>query len=210
MILRRPKARIDVEMPAAGMAAVRITYPAGGTGRPPAADDLDLALGLIAWGFHRTHENEVRGIAERVRDLATAIAASPDGSLPAGTVRVGTRSRGTVDVALIPWSGDRGLTRITCELAGSAVGPVPVVKGSPSAAALVIAGLAAAMWLAGEGDADDRLALALSLEGLTAWYREAHRMTPARDAVHAARNHAADRLRDAGRVPPTCLAGAPA
>ena len=30
------------------------------------------------------------------------------------------------------------------------------------------------------------------------------------DAVHAARNHAADRLRDAGRVPPTCLAGAPA
>jgi hypothetical protein len=35
-------------------------------------------------------------------------------------------------------------------------------------------------------------------------------MTPARDAVHAARSHAADRLRDAGRVPPPCLAGAPA
>ena len=42
-----------------------------------------------------------------------------------------------------------------------------------------------------------------------AWYAEAHRMTPARDAVRSARAHAADRLRSAGRDLPPSLWDAP-
>ena len=48
----------------------------------------------------------------------------------------------------------------------------------------------------------------LAMEGLLAWYREAHRMTPPRQAVESARTHAIDRLTAAGRATPPALAGA--
>ena len=205
---RAAKPMIDVEFPGAGLAGVRVS-PGTGTGRPPEADRLDLALGLIAWGVHRTHEDEVRPAADRVRELATAVAASDDGRVPEGTVRVVTRTQGLVPVQLASWSGDRGLTRVRAEISHSAVGPVPLIKGSPSAGMLMLAGLCAVMDDAERSDADGRLALALALEGLIAWYAEAHRMTPARDAVRSARAHAADRLRSAGRDLPPSLWDAP-
>ena len=67
--------------------------------------------------------------------------------------------------------------------------------------------LAAGTWAAGEEDPHGRLALALAMEGLLAWYREAHRMTPPRQAVESARTHAIDRLTAAGRAIPPALAG---
>jgi hypothetical protein len=202
-------ARVEVEWRDASTAAVRVTYPRGGTGRGSAADHLDLVLGLLAWGMHGTHESDVRGAADRIRDLATTIATTPEGPLPDGAVRAATRTRGTLDVEIVPWSGAAGLTRVELDLVPSAVGPVPVTKGSPSAPVLLLAGLVAALEGAGESNPDDRLALALALEGLTAWYRVAHRLTPARDAVEAARLHAADRLRAAGQALPPALAGTP-
>ena len=208
MIGRGAKPTIEVEMPAAGLAAVRVS-PGRASGRPPEADRLDLALGLLAWGVHRTHEGEVRGVADRIRELATAVAASDDGRVPEGTVRVNTRTQGVTPVQLVAWSGARGLTRVKAEISHSSVGPVPLVKGSPSPGMLVLAGLCAVMDEAEASDADARLALALALEGLIGWYAEAHRMTPARDAVRAARGHAADRLRSAGRDLPPCLWDAP-
>jgi hypothetical protein len=96
---------------------------------------------------------------------------------------------------------------VELDLLHSAVGPVPVAKGSPSAPVLLLAGLVAALASAGVAAPGDRLAVALALEGLTAWYRVAHRLTPARDAVEAARVHAADRLRAAGHALPPALAG---
>ena len=120
-----------------------------------------------------------------------------------------TRTQGLVPVQLASWSGDRGLTRVWAEISHSAVGPVPLIKGSPSAGMLMLAGLCAVMDDAERSDADGRLALALALEGLIAWYAEAHRMTPARDAVRSARAHAADRLRSAGRDLPPSLWDAP-
>ena len=209
MIGRGSKPTIEVEVPAAGLAAVRVS-PGRGSGRPPEADRLDLGLGLLAWGVHRTHEGEVRGVADRIRELATAVAASDDGRVPEGTVRVNTRTQGVVPVQLAAWSGARGITRVKAEIAHSPVGPVPLVKGSPSPGMLVLAGLCAVMDESEASDADARLALALSLEGLIAWYAESHRMTPARDAVRAARAHAVDRLRSAGRDLPPSLWDSPA
>jgi len=209
MLRRRPIATIEVEWRDAATAASRVTSPGGGTGRGDAADHLDLVLGLLAWAMHGTNESDVRGAADRIRDLATAVAATPDGPLPPGAVRAATRSRGTLDVEIVPWSGDQGLTRVQLDLVHSAVGPVPITKGSPAAPVLLLAGLVAGLANADGGSPEGRLALALALEGLTAWYREAHRLTPARDAVEAARLHAADRLRAAGRALPPALAGTP-
>jgi len=208
MLRRDSKPRIDVDFPGPGLAGVR-WWPGGGSGRPQQADRLDLVLGLLAWGIHRTHEAGVRPAADRIRELATAVAQSPDGRVPDGAVRVATRTQGMVPVQICAWSGDRGLTRVKAEISRSSVGPVPLIKGSPAAGTLVLAGLCAAMDQSEAGDADDRLALALALEGLIVWYAEAHRMTPARDAVHAARSHAAERLQAAGRALPPCLGDGP-
>lgn len=202
-------ATIEVEWRDAARAATQVTFPRGGTGRGDDADRLDLLLGLLAWGMHGTHESDVRGAADRVRVLASAIADTPEGSLPPGMVRVATRSRGTLDVEIVPWVGDAGFARVRLDLVHAAVGPVPVTNGSPSPPALMLAGLTAALAAAEDARPDGRMAIALCLEGLTAWYREAHRMTPARDAVEAARLHAADRLRAAGRPLPPSLAGTP-
>ncbi len=202
-------ARIEVEWRDAATAAVQVTFPRGGTGRGNAADHLDLVLGLLAWGMHGTHESDVRGAADRIRALATIVATTPVGPLPGGAVRAATRTRGALDVQIVPWSGAAGLTRVELDLVHSAVGPVPVTKGSPPAPMLLLAGLVAAVAGTAEAGPDDRLALSLALEGLTTWYRVAHRLTPARDAVEAARLHAADRLRAAGHDVPPALAGMP-
>ncbi len=203
------KPGIDVVFAGPGLAGVRVGAGAG-SGRPPEADRLDLALGLLAWGVHRTHEDEVRMVADRMRELATAVAASNDGRVPEGTVRVATRTQGLVPVELTTWVDDPGLTHVRAEISHSAVGPVPLIKGSPASGMLVLAGLCAVMDEAERCDADGRLALALALEGLIAWYAKAHRMTPARDAVASARIHAVDRLAAAGRGVPPSLWDAPA
>lgn len=210
MIRRKPLARIEVEFPAPGFAAPRVSFPGGGSGRPQAADRLDLVLGLLASGVHGTAEGDVRAAADRMRAVATAIAGSPDGTVAPGTVTVPTRREGIVDMELVPWSGARGGVTVTLDLVRSAVGPVPVCRSGSSSTMLMLAGLMAACWDARDSGADSRLALALSIEGLIAWYAEAHRLTPVRDAVESARTHAADRMRAAGRVPPDALSGAPA
>lgn len=202
-------ARIEVEWRDAATAAVEVTFPRGGTGRGNAADHLDLVLGLLAWGMHGTYESDVRGAVDRIRALATIVATTPEGPLPGDAVRATTRTQGTLDMQIVPWSGAAGLTRVELDLVHSAVGPVPVKKGSPPASMLLLAGLVAAVASTAEAGPEDRLALSLALEGLTAWYRVAHRLTPARDAVEAARLHAADRLRAAGHGLPAALAGTP-
>lgn len=192
-------ARMEVEFPSPGTAAVQVVAPGDGTGRDPAADRLDLMLGLLAWGIHRTDEAQVRGVADDIRAVATGIADAPTGAI----------APGGLDVQLVRWSGVPGVARVAIELTTSVVGPVPVLRASPAPARVVLAGLCAALWEAHDSDAGGRLVIALALEGITAWYRDAHRLTPPRDAVRAARAHAADRLRAAGHVPPPCLDDGP-
>ena len=210
MIRRGALARLEVQFPQPGTAGVRASFRGGGTGRPAPADVLDLVLGMLAWGVHGTDENAVRPTADRIRAVATAIAASPDGAVPAGTIEMPTRAQGVVPVSPGQWDDACRSAPVTVELVHAAVGPVPVRKGSPPAPSLVLGGLVAAAWDARGAGPEGRLALALALEGLIAWYAEAHRLTPARDAVASARIHAADRLRAAGHPLPPALTDAPA
>jgi hypothetical protein len=206
VIGRGSLARLEVRFPQPGSGAVRTSFPGGGTGRPAQADVLDLALGMLAWGVHGTDEGAVRATADRIRAVATAIAGSPDGAIPPGTITVTTRTHGTVAVGLADWGDAPGGTVVAVDLVRAAVGVVPVRSGSPPAPSLVLGGLVACAWDAMGADAPGRLAIALALEGLIAWYTEAHRLTPARDAVASARMHAADRLRAAGHALPPALA----
>ena len=201
---------MDVAFPAPGEAAVRMDAADSGSGRGLAADRLDLALGLMAWTVHRMHEDHGPAFGEAVRRLAAEIADSPDGTVTAGSVRASVRGGRSLDVQFTDWPRGRGGTRIRIDLVRSAVGPVTVLRHTgASPQVLGLAALVAAAWACSQEDAHGRLALALAMEGLLAWYREAHHMTPPRQAVEAARTHAVDRLHDAGRSVPPALSGTP-
>jgi len=210
VIPRKPYARMEVALPAPGEAAVRIDATTPGSGRGLAADRLDLTLGLMAWTVHGMHEDHGPAFGEAIRRLAAEIADSPDGTVAAGSVRASVRGGRSVDVQFTEWPRGRGGTRVRIDLVRSAVGPVTVLRdkgASPQVLGLVA--LVAAAWACSEEDAHGRLALALAMEGLLVWYREAHHMTPPRQAVEAARIHAVDRLHEAGRAVPPALAGTP-
>lgn len=194
-------------MPAPGLVAVRFSQRNGGSGRGAAADRLDLALSLMAWTVHRMHEDHGPAFGEAVKRLASAIADSADGTIPEGILRAQGRGGPSLEVQFTEWPSSRGGTRVRINLEKSAVGPVGVLKSPPrSPQVLGLAALVAGAWDARQEDAHGRLALGLAMEGLLAWYREAHRMTPPRQAVEAARTHAMDRLEAAGRSLPPALA----
>ncbi|MBY0396861.1 MAG: hypothetical protein K2X91_10400, partial [Thermoleophilia bacterium] len=69
---------------------------------------------------------------------------------------------------------------------------------APAALALLVA-------LGADAGADDRLRLALGVEGLVAWYRDSARSTPPRHALAFALDHAGRRLAEAGRALPPGL-----
>ena len=122
------------------------------------------------------------------RGLLSAIADSADGSIPEGILRASGRGAAPMEVRITDWPSARGGTRVRGVLTRSAVGPVTVLKSPPkSPQVLGLAALVAGAWDARQEDAHGRLALALAMEGMLAWYREAHRMTPPRQAVEAAR-----------------------
>ncbi len=207
MILSREYARLEVALPAPGSAAVRFSPRGGGSGRGEAADRLDLILGLMAWTVHRMHEDHGPAFGDAVSRLASAIADTADGMIPDDIVRAQVRGGQTTEVQLTEWPSGRGGTRVRINLERSAVGPVGILKSPPrSPQVLGLAALVAGAWGARQEDAHGRLALALAMEGLLGWYREAHRMTPPRQAVEAGRTHAMDRLQAAGRGLPPALA----
>jgi len=207
VLLSREYAHLEVALPAPGLAAVRFSQRNGGSGRGEAADRLDLTLGLIAWTVHRMHEDHGPAFGAAVKRLASAIADSPDGCIPEGILRAHGRGGPSVEVQFTEWPSARGGTRVRINLEKSAVGPVGVLTSPPrSPQVLGLAALVAGAWNSRQEDPHGRLALALAVEGILAWYREAHRMTPPRQAVEAARTHAIDRLEAAGRSLPPALA----
>jgi hypothetical protein len=109
-------------------------------------------------------------------------------------------------LAVVPWEG-RGAVGVEAELLEAADGLVPRFSRSPSKAGPLreIAALALLVALAADADGDARLALALGIEGVLAWFRETDRLSPSRDVLRFARAHAGDRLREAGRSLPAGL-----
>lgn len=202
----KPIVKAEVALPAPGRAAVRLRVPTGDPDAVAPAARVRMAAGLVAAAYHRAPDNRVPGFEECLVELAQGIAADAPGA-PGGRIvhlgplgvrefllldAWGAEPRGVVTAKLVAARGNRA---------------VPKVTGSPSFAgpSVEIAALALAQHVGAGSDADSRLAIALAIEGVLAWYREAHRMSQPSDALTFALAHMADRMAAAGRTPPPGL-----
>lgn len=178
-------------------------------GRPPgteAADAVIAAAGAVAVAWNRAPESRVEGMRECLVELAQAVASGPP---PERAVHLGPLG-GRDFLSLEPWGAD-GRGRVEVEVARNRAGHlVPRLAASPEFAgpSVEVAALALVQHAAGgpARDADARLALALSVEGVLAWYREGHQLTPPGDALAYALAHAGERMDEAGRTTPPGLA----
>lgn len=205
----KPIVKAEVALLAPARAAARLRAPGGDPDAVGPADRLRMAAGLVAAAYQRAPDNRVPGFEECLVELAQGIAAdAPDAPDAPGGRIVHLGPLGVRDfLSLDPWGAEpRGV--VTAELvAARGNGAVPRVTGSPSFAGpgVEIAALALVQHVGSGSDADDRLALALAIEGVLAWYREAHRMSQPSDALKFAVAHMADRMAAAGRTPPPGL-----
>ena len=204
MLRRRPLATGLVTLYTPSRAGV-LLRPAGD--RWPdneAVDRLALSSGLTALAAARLDDDAFPHFRDAVAGLARSVVEAGEAPLPAGLVILDPLgARGALEV--VEWDG-RGRATVTVEIAQTAGGLVPTLRDPPSSeAAVAICALALALALAVDAGAEDRLALALTLEGVVAWYRASHRLTPPRHALVYALAHARDRLREAGRALPPAL-----
>jgi hypothetical protein len=177
-----------------------------GQGRWPeheAADRLALGVGAAALGAFSSSERRWGAYRDALARAATEIAAAGEDPLPGDLVPLeGLGVPGTL--AVVPWEGP-GRARLVVELLGARGGVVPKVAEAPgtSGPAREIAALTLLVALAADAGAEGRLALALGVEGVVAWFRESDRRAPPRNALAFALDHARGRLEGTGRpLPP--------
>jgi hypothetical protein len=177
-----------------------------GPGRWPAheaADRLGLGVGAAALGAFNSSERRWEGYRDALTRAATGIAAAEEGPLAGDLVPLeGLGVPGML--AVVPWEGP-GRARLIVELLEARAGLVPKVAEAPgtSGPAREIAALTLLVALAADAGAEPRLALALGVEGVVAWFRESDRRAPPRNALAFALDHARGRLEGTGRpLPP--------
>jgi hypothetical protein len=166
-----------------------------------AADRMALAAGVAALAASGCSDVEWNAARSALGRLAAGVARCLEGPLPGGLASLEGLGGGWL--AVEPWSEPPRPPLVTAEIVRTMGGLVPVLRGSPAAGGpVVVATLALVTALAADGDADERLRLALVLEGVLGWYTDTHRMEAPRHALAYAVAHAGDRLREAGREPP--------
>jgi hypothetical protein len=100
----------------------------------------------------------------------------------------------------------RPSARTAVELRRSTVGPVPrLVRDAASPVSLSLAVPALILAVAAEQTAEERTAVALTLEGVLGWDHHDIGLQPAQQAVAYALRYAAARLEEAGRPAPEAL-----
>lgn len=179
-----------------------LLHPAAG--RWPAhegADRLALGLGMIALAAHGLTPARWEAFRDTLAPLARGVAATPAGPLPGDLApldRLGVPGQ----LAVVAWEGP-GRVRVEEHLLETRGGLVPRLEDQPDEAGPLkeIAALTLLIALAADADGE-RLALALGIEGVLAWYRESDRLSPARSVLAYALAHAHDRLAEAGRPAP--------
>jgi hypothetical protein len=199
-----PLVRAEVALHGPRRAAV-LLHPADG--RWPESERADrLAVGLGAAALASRAAPPPRWEAYRAAlvTLAARVARSPAGPLRGDLVDLTALGQSGL-LQVVPWEGE-GRLGVETEIVTSSSGLVPRIVDRPDEAgpALEIASLALLIALAADAD-EDRLALALGVEGLMAWHRESDRQAPPRAALTFALAHAEDRLREAGRTLPPGL-----
>jgi hypothetical protein len=200
---RAPLARAEVAFYGPRRAAV-LLHPA--EGRWPAhenADRLALGVGTAALGAQNAPEARWAAYRDALARTAAGIAAAGSDPLPGDLVpldALGVRG----PLAVVPWEGP-GTARVVSEVIGTRGGLVPRIADAPGTGgpAREIAALALLTALAADALADERLALALGVEGVVTWFRDSDRRAAVRNALAFALAHAQGRLAETGRsLPP--------
>jgi hypothetical protein len=201
-----PVVRAEIALYAPARAAA-LLCPA--EGRWPAherADRVHVGLATAILAGQGAPGPRWQGYRETLAHVALGIAAAARGPLPADLaplVRLGLPGV----LAVVPWEGP-GRLNAECHLLATRAGLVPRLARRPAAAGpgAEVAALALLIALAADRE-DDRLALALGVEGVLAWYRASDRRTAPRNALAYALHHARRRLEDVGRALPPGLSG---
>lgn len=203
----RPRTVAEVVLHSPSRVSARIDP---GPGHAPSlltdAERIHMAVGAVTLAYSQAPERRIQGLEECLVEVASAVAVEhPDD--PLGRF-VHLAPLGVQDFLVVEEWGDPGEGKVAFEvLSGRAGAPVPRLTGSPAFAgpSVEIAALALVCHVAGRSGPGARLALALSIEGALAWFREADRLSPPAQAVTYALAHAAERLAQAGREAPPGL-----
>jgi hypothetical protein len=198
------RARVSLYPPA--RAAVLLDAPEGRWPEHQAADRYGIGVGMSALACNRTNDRRWPAMQAALQDVASGIATSGSDPLPGDLIPLAGFELPGGPLRVVPHEGE-GRTEVEAELVKAPGGVVPRIKVDPKSAAptFELATLATLVALAADARAEERLALAFGIEGLLAWYREAQRGSPPRDAFRFANAHADDRLREIGRTLPEGL-----
>jgi hypothetical protein len=199
---RPPLVRAEIALHGPRRAAARL-HP--GPGRWPElerADRLSMGLAMAALAARAAPPPRWNAYRDVLARFALGLSRAAPGPLPGDLVPLDAFGPGGL-LAVVPWEGP-GRLNVEAAIVRSAAGPVPKMLEQPdeSGPAREVAALALLVALAADAG-EDRLALALGVEGLLSWHRESDRSAPARDAFAFSLLHAAERLRESGReLPP--------
>jgi hypothetical protein len=194
---RRPLVRAEMALHGPRRVAA-LLHPA--PGRWPdheRGDRLAIGLGTLALAARFTTPNRWEPYRDTLAPLAHGIAAAGDGSLPGDLVWLDALGPvGRLEV--VPWEGP-GRLGVETDMIDSPRGFVPRLQVRPKEAGpgMEIASLGLLIAIAVDA-VEDRMALALGIEGLLAWHRDSDRLAAPRDALMFALAHADERLREVG------------
>jgi hypothetical protein len=184
-----------IDLYTGGRAAVEFEAPPGRWPEHEMADRLSLVVAIPAIAMNAIEDSGAEWLRERLRRIAV-ILSSPDSEGP-----------GVPEPEVIVVTSDGpGDLRITLRLLRSATGPSPSLGGhGVGVQSLALAAEAVALVGFDAAPADVRLAAALSLEGILAWFHDGTGHRPEAQAMAYALAYAVARFEGAGRPVPAAL-----
>jgi hypothetical protein len=196
MARRGLQAGATVDLYTGGRAAVTFEAPPGRWPEHGAADRLSLVVGAPVLAMSSVDPSGLAWLRERLRGIALMLSAPPDAAPEPEVVVVTPAGAGDL--------------RVELRLLHSPAGPKPTLR-EKSVGTQSLALAAEAIAVTGfEGAPDDeRLAAALAVEGVLAWFHDAspgHR--PASQALTYALAYAIARFEGVGRTAPAALIAA--
>jgi len=202
---RAPLVRAEVALYAPRRAAALLQPADGRWPEHEAADRVAIGAGLAALASFNLPDQRWEPFRGCLARIAARVAAAGPGPLRGDLAPLDALGV-PGELAVVPWEGP-GRARVSAEVLASRGGLVPRIaeESGASGPGRQVAALALLVALAADADRDGRLALALAVEGLLAWFRESDRLSASRHALTYALAHARERLREAGRAVPAGL-----
>jgi hypothetical protein len=195
----RPLVRAEVALYGPRRAAALLHAAEGRWPEHEERDRLTVGVGMAALAAYRMLDPRWVPYREALATLATRLARADAGPLPGDMAPLDGLGQSGL-LILVPWEG-AGRENVEVEIVSTHAGLVPRMTKEPESAGPVkeIAAIALLVALAADALPDERLALALGIEGLLSWFRESDRLFPTRNALAFALAHADGRLRESGR-----------